>query len=207
MRRTIIAFSLLTLASASIATSACSEATDGVVPDAAVEPGEGGATGDGAAAPTDGGGAKADAGPPLTAGDSSVLINEISASDEWIELVGSGTSAVDVSGFRLADSKDGGPKLDEAVTLPPGTILSPKAYLIVQGGGLDGGGKACPDGGQSYCFNAEFGISNKNGETLFLIDSADAVVGTVVYPPQGAASGESWSRLPSAEPGASNQAK
>lgn len=219
MRRSVfVALSLVLVGSASVASSACSEATDGVVPPGSPGAGEGGAVDDAGAAPTDGGG-NADTNPPLITGDSSVLINEIAASEEWIELVSSGTSAVDVSGFRVADTdKNGGPKLDEAVTLPPGTILSPKAYLIVQGGGLDGGGKPCPDGGQSYCFNAEFGISNKNGETLYLIDGANAVVGTAVYPPQAAASGETWARLPSGDPsgvfgkalptpGAVNQAK
>jgi hypothetical protein len=116
-------------------------------------------------------------------------------------LVASGTTPADLSGFRVADEdKAGGPKLAEAATLPPGTVLSPHSYLLVQGGGLDGGGKPCPDGGFSYCVNAAFGISNKNGETLYLIDKAGAVVGTATYPPLAAAAGESWSRLPSGDP-------
>lgn len=203
MRRTfIVTASLVVLTAATSAVSACSEATNGVVPDAATLPGAGDAAlseGDAALAAT----SDASTEPPLTAGDASVLLNEIAASDEWIELVASGSSSVDISGFRVADrNKDGGPKLEEALTFPPGTVLSPKAYVIVQGGGLDGGGKACPDGGQRYCFNAEFGISNKNGESVYLIDKAGAVVGTVDYPPQAAASGETWGRLPSGVPSA-----
>lgn len=201
-RRVIITVSLVLVAAASIASSACSESTDGVTPDAATTPGADGSTGQPGDPPSDGG-AKSDTNnPPLTTGDSSVLINEIAASAEWIEITGSGATAVDVSGFRLADKeKDGGaPKLTEAVTFPAGTVLAPKSFLIVQGGGLDGGGKACPAGGQSYCFKAEFGISNKNGETLFLIDQGGAVVGTAVYPPSAAAAEETWSRLPSGDP-------
>lgn len=200
-RRVIITVSLVLVAAAAIASSACSESTDGVTPDAATTPGADGSTGQPGDTPSDGG-TKGDTNAPLTTGDSSVLVNEIAASAEWIEITSSGTTAVDVSGFRLADKeKDGGaPKLEEAVTFPAGTVLAPKSFLIVQGGGLDGGGKACPAGGQSYCFKAEFGISNKNGETLFLLDKGGAVVGTAVYPPAAATAEETWSRLPSGDP-------
>ncbi len=88
----------------------------------------------------------------------------------------------------------------------------------MKGGGLDGGGKPCPDGGQSYCFNAEFGISNKNGETIYLLDDKGSVVGTAVYPPSAVPSSDSWGRIPNGDPtgtfvattptpGAANQAK
>lgn len=208
----------LSLASASFASFSCSESTDGVVPDAesTAPPLADGSAADGGGSPTDGA-TKTDA-PMVTA--SPALLNEISPSDEWIEIVGTGTTAIDVSGFRVADSeKDGGgPKLSDSVKFPSGTILSPKAYLIVKGGGLDGGGKPCPDGGQSYCFNAQFGISNKSGETIYLLDENDAVVGNVIYPPSGVPSSDSWGRIPSGDPkgtfvgnvptpGAANQAK
>lgn len=177
---------------------ACSEATDGVVPD-------GGTAGVDAAA-EGGGGGGGDASPStpdasIEAGSARVLINEISGGDEWVELVNPGPSAEDISGFGLADTdKDtGGPKLGEAVTFPEGTILSPNAYVVVRGGGVDAG-KSCPDGGQSYCFFAEFGISNKNGETIFLLDRGQQVVGQVVYPPDASSGDESWSRIPSGDP-------
>ena len=219
MRRKL-GFVLVTasIASAAFASFSCSESTDGVVPDAAstTPPGADGSIADGGGSPTDGA-TKPDA-PNVTA--SPALLNELSPSDEWIEIVGTGSSAIDLSGFRVADSeKDGGgPKLSDSVKFPSGTILSPKAYLIVKGGGLDGGGKPCPDGGQSYCFNAELGISNKSGETLYLLDEKDAVVGTVVYPPSAVTSADSWGRIPSGDPkgafvatvptpGAANQAK
>ena len=214
MRRLAIFFLSLTVPAA--LALACSESTDGAVPVVAPTTADGAANetgsapGDGALPPRDGA--------VVTA--SSVLLNEIAADEEWVELVASGATAVDVSGYRLADSeKDGGgPKLGEAATFPDGTILSPKAYVIVQAGGLDGGGKACPDGGQSYCFHAEFGVSNKSGETLYLIDKAGAVVGSAIYPPKAAQAGETWGRLPNADPagqfalttptpGGANQAK
>ena len=197
MRRIVILLAAVALPSA--LAFACSESTDGVVPvtlDGAVD----GATSETSLPVADGGVPPLGDGAIVTA--SSVLLNEISADQEWIELVASGTTAVDVSGFKIADSeKDGGgPKLDEAAKLPPGTVLSPKAYVIVQAGGLDGGGRACPDGGQSYCVNAEFGISNKNGETIYLVDTAGTVVGSAIYPPKAAAAGETWGRVPNADP-------
>jgi len=206
------------IASASFASFSCSESTDGVVPDAAstAPPLADGSVADGGGSPTDAA-TKADA-PVITA--SPALLNELSPSDEWIEIVGTGATAIDISGFRVADSeKDGGgPKLSDSVKFPSGTILSPKSYLIVKGGGLDGGGKPCPDGGQSYCFNAEFGVSNKSGETIYLLDDKGDVVGTVVYPPSAVPSSDSWGRIPSGDPkgafvatvptpGAANQAK
>lgn len=200
---------ITTLTSALVLSSAlvwaCSEATDGLPADApspeaaadsgvvdpTVEPAE-----DAAKA-----GPERDAADQVTiTSDSGLLINEISGGDEWIELVNAGTSALDVSGYRVADlAKAGGAKLEEAVTLANGTILSPKAYLLVRGGGLDAG-KGCPDGGQSYCVIAEFGISNKNGDTIFVLDDKGATVGQVPYPPAAAGAGESWSRLPSGDP-------
>lgn len=196
-RRAIVIASLLAPALAALVSFSCSESTDGAVP-STVPGAPDGATNEGGVAPTDS--AAPRDGAVVTA--SSVLLNEIAADEEWVELVGSGTTAVDISGYRVADSeKDaGGPKLAEAVTFPPGTVLSPKAYVIVQAGGLDGGGKACPDGGQSYCFKAEFGVSNKNGETIYLLDGSGAVVGSAIYPPKAALAGETWGRLPSADP-------
>ena len=178
---------LLVSAASAAAIGACSEATDGAPANAAGGGGDASTSsdqgGDGASKKTNDGSAARDG----ATGDGSVidqtsplLVNEVSASAEWVELVNAGTSALDVSGYKIADrAKDGSPKLNEAAVLPPSTILSPKAYLIVQGGGLDGGvGKPCPSGGQSYCVNAAFGISNKNGETLFVLDPSDQVLGS-----------------------------
>ena len=152
-----------------------------------------------------------DASVPLDAGSNvssgSVLINEVSGSGEWIELVSIGAQATDLSGYKIADRDQdtGEPKLEDAFTFPVGTILSPRVYVIVQGGGGDAG-KPCPDGGQSYCFSARFGISNKNGETLFLLAPDDKVVGKVVYPKDGSSGDKSYSRLPSGDPSASFEA-
>jgi hypothetical protein len=219
MHRTIIvAAGIGSLLAATLLSFSCAESTDGVTPATSPESG---------AAPQEGGASSSDAA-SVTAPDSSqmvtasaVLVNEIAADKEWVELVGTGATAIDVSGYQVADQeKDGGgPKLKDAVTFPKGTVLSPKSYLIVQGGGIDAGvGKACPDGGQSYCFNANFGISNKSGETLYLLDTNGGVVGSGIYPPTAAPSGSTWGRIPNGDPngkfaitvptpGAANQAQ
>lgn len=183
----------------------CSESTDGVSP--VIILGDATTADTGVAIDDDGSVSANDASmssdSTLVFGDASVLLNELSPSDEWVEVVAIGNTAIDLSGFRVADSEkdDGGPKLDEAATFPPGTILSPKAYAIVQGGGIDGGvGVPCPDGGQSYCVNAQFGISNKNGETIYLVDPKGVIVGVIAYPPKAAGDGETWGRIPNADP-------
>lgn len=205
MRRTsIVIVTVLTAASALMLASACSESTDGATPATLPDAVDGAASGTDGEAPKDDGGKSSSGGDAtIVTGDASVLINEIHAGDDWVELVATGNVATDISGFRLADTdKDtGGPKLAEAAEFPAGTILSPKAYALVQAGGLDGGvGKACPDGGQSYCINAEFGISNKDGETLFLVDKSGVVVGKVDYPAKAAGDTEAWGRIPSGDP-------
>lgn len=188
----------ITFMSLSLVAYACSEAEDG----APVIPANAGADATSEAAPT-GDGAAQEASIPVgdAAAARGVILNELSPGDEWIELVNSGKQPVDLSGFYVADrDKDGGaPKVDEAAKIPPGTILSPNAYLLVRGGGLDAG-KTCPDGGQSYCLNAEFGIGNKTGETIFLLDPNQKELERVVYPPEAAPKGASFGRIPSGDP-------
>jgi Lamin Tail Domain len=152
---------------------------------------------------------------------SPVVINEISPGDEWVELFNAGSDAVDLEGYRVADRDKvtGAPKLAESVRFPRGTVLASKAYLLVRGGGaggdllgsIDAGAdagdagaqpKPCPPGGQSYCFHAAFGISNKAGETIYLLAPDQSVKGSVVYPPLGVAMGQSYARIPNGAPDA-----
>jgi len=186
-----------------VAAYACTEATDGAVP-ASPEAGTSTVTPSPTTAPTTP--PPGDAALPFDAGvnvsASSVVINEISGGDEWVELVNSGTAAQDLAGYKLADrDKDTGePKLTEAVTFPSNTVLSPRAYVVVRGGGTGDAGKPCPDGGQSYCFQADFGISNKNGETLFLLAPDGGTAGRVVYPADASGGDLSYSRVPNGDP-------
>lgn len=181
---------------------ACSEATDGLqLYDVIVTPGD-------AKDETDSGSAE-QAMPALpfdaqTMSTGVVLLNEIGVKDEWVEVVNAGNATVDVSGWVVSDrDKDTGePKLEDAVTFPEGTTLGPNEYLLVKAGGVDGG-KPCPESSRSKsaCLHAEFGISNKNGETIFLLAGDGGVQGTAVYPPDAANGGDiSWSRLPNGDP-------
>lgn len=183
-------------------------------------------------------GTAVDAAKPLDAGsnsaNSTILINEISGGNEWIELVNSGKSAFNLSGYQVADRDKTtfAPKLSEGIVFPENTVLAAGSYLIVRGGGsgvpsgpgLDAGvsdaaadatadagspsdassqsdassatGKACPVGPWAYCFHAKFGISNKDGDTLFLLAPDASVAGKVVYPANASSGTFTYSRVP-----------
>lgn len=182
---------------------ACSEATDGLPQyDVIVTPIDGGGeVSDEAPAETKKPPKQFDA---ATVTTGVVLLNEIGVKEEWIEVVNAGDGEVDVSGWQIADrDKDTGePKLADAVTFPEGTTLRARGYLLVKAGGADGG-DPCPDAPapKPACLHAEFGISNKNGETIFLLAGDGGVQGTAVYPPDAASGpGISWGRLPSGAP-------
>jgi hypothetical protein len=184
---------------------ACSEATDGLLP-----PDDGVDASDDDAGAADSGKPKATKSPAspadaATGSTSVVLINELSADNDWVEVVNSGAADVDLGGWHVADldKSTNGPKLDEAAAFVSGSVLPAGAYGLVQAGGLDGG-KPCP-GASAICVHAEFGIG-KSGETIFLVDKSSAVVGTVVYPANGAGSGQTWGRMPSGDPNGAFQA-
>ncbi|HEY0215417.1 MAG TPA: lamin tail domain-containing protein [Cellulomonas sp.] len=59
-------------------------------------------------------------------GAATVRLNEVDVAEDWIELVNTGATAVDVSGFVVKDDKDG-----RTLTIPAGTVLQPGAYLTV----------------------------------------------------------------------------
>lgn len=199
MNRRVLALALL--ATSCALAIACSEASDGA-PRASAAEADASAAEDGEAPPPIDEDAAKKPPPDVpfdAAGAKGALLNDLSPSAEWVEIVNGGKTAVDLSGYYVADlDRDGGvPKLDEAVTIPSGTILSPNAYVVVKGGSDAG---ACPEGGWSYCLAAEWGVSNKNGETIFLLDPQKSVVGTLVYPPEAVPKGDSWGRVPSGDP-------
>lgn len=192
------------LAFAASALGACSESTDGIT-DAgplAADGSSADATSSGGNGDTGGGGSSSGGLFDAASGTSPILINEISGGDEWVEIVNASSAAIDVSGWKIADrdKTTGGPKLSEAATIPNGTSLAAGAFGMVRGGGLDAG-KDCPAGGQAFCLHAEFGISKKNGETIYLIGADGGVFGSVEYPATDAStSGSTWCRIPNAAP-------
>lgn len=141
---------------------------------------------------------KKDAAAPSQGAPIGVVVNEINASAEWIELFNTRSTTVDLGGYRVADrEKDAGtPKLSEALELPSGTTLAGGAYLIVAGNApKDGGSAPCPVA-VNDCFSASWGISNKEGEIIFLLAPDGSVVDEAEYPPSAAPKGSTWSRTP-----------
>lgn len=149
-----------------------------------------------------------------------IVINEVSGKGEWLEIMNAGTEAVDLTGFAITDrdQDDGGPNLDHAVTFPKGLILSPNSYIIVVGleAGISADAGLCPAGGWSYCLFGEFGISDKKGETMYLLDDKKGIIADVAYPANTVAETDTWGRVPNgtgpftsatSTPGGANKAK
>ncbi len=211
---------LITLAGLSLTAWACAESGDdthGVYgADSGATAEAGGTTGpNGSGGGTDSGVLTHDGG----AVSASIVINEISGKgDEWIELLNSGAAPVDLAGYGVTDrEKEGGaPKPSDVVTFPSGTVLQPGAYLLVGTPHADAGAdaSACPAGAQAYCIESKFGISNKDGDSIFLMDQASTVIGQEAYPPNTVSTGQTWGRMPNASgpmglnqptPGSSNK--
>ncbi len=168
-----------------------------------------------------GGGTGADAG--TGGGDggsapSAVVINEVAASDgDFFELMNTGSTPVDLSGYQVADRDDVtmGPKLATAVTLPAGTQLAPGALLLFTEGVTAGPSTTCLEATVATCFNFTFGLSANNGDAVFLVDAAGAVKAQLVVPAMAHGPMLSWGRLPNGTgafvetartPGAANHA-
>lgn len=110
---------------------------------------------------------------PQRAADSSVVINEVMASnsatqadeageyDDWIELYNRSNQAVDLSGFYLSDNAENIGKWE----IPSGTILQPGAYLIVW---------ADEDSSQG-AYHANFKLSS-DGEKVMLLNTQKQLV-------------------------------
>ena len=181
-----------------VVTFACSEAND----DSDGEGGSGTTTATGATSGTQsttGTGAVTSGAGGGAAGD--LVINEISASDDWIELYNRGTSAFDLGGLTLADQESPGvPKLDEAIVFPAGTSLAPGGYLFIvakQDGAPTGEVQpqtTCAPG-PSPCFHAPFGLSAADGDALFVLDDM-TVVASADFPANAVPDTQSYCRLP-----------
>jgi hypothetical protein len=208
---------------------ACSDATNGtprtnVNDDAATGPGAEGGSSSSSSSSSGSSGNPGDAGghddAPVST-PNGIIINEISGKGaNWVELYNGATAPADLAGWSLADSeKDGGaPKTSEAVVFPSGTTLAAGAYVLVAQIPADAGADAAPTcraGGQALCFGATWGISNKTGETIYLLDKSGAVSTDGKYPGNTVGSGQTWGRLPNATgdfainaptPGAANHA-
>ena len=132
-----------------------------------------------------------------------LVINEISATDvEFVEIVNPSSKPVDLGGLALADTDtvDGGPKIADAARFPKDTTIQPGEHLVILCGQSAGDGVGphdkCGSGGPDTCFYATWGVSAKNGEKVFLLSADDAVIMDADYPPDAAATGDTWGRFP-----------
>ncbi len=133
-------------------------------------------------------------------GSGALVVNEVSAVDDWVELYNAGAEVVDLGGVMLADQDTPGvPKTAEGITFPDGTTLGPGAYLFVLAKQTVDPGEQAPQTacapGSSPCFYAPFGLSDGNGDAVFLLDGSD-VLDTAEYPAGAVGAGETWCRLP-----------
>ncbi len=138
------------------------------------------------------------------AGFGALAVNEVRATgDDWLELMNTGTTTLDLSGLRVADLDEttGLPKVADAITVPAGTTLAPGAYLVVVAGvaapraGVQTG---CLMGAAPTCLEAGFGLSGTRGDQVFVLGATtDAVLADAQYPaPPAVPDGSTWSRLP-----------
>lgn len=113
--------------------------------------------------------------PDITAAEG-LFINEISASgDDWVELYNSTNNTKNISGYIIHD--DG----DAEYTLPEGTLVSAKGYLVIY----------CND--ENTGLNTNFRLSS-DGETVTLKNSSGAIAEAVTYPKLD--NGQSYGRYP-----------
>lgn len=167
-----------------------------------------GGNGDGGTPPSTGGNGDGGTPPqggcaPTGADTVDVVINEIDANDDWIELHNNGVEPFDLSGMTLADRDDAcGPKTEDAIIFPADTMIEPGAKLFILAKqnvnpGQQPSQTVCAPG-TSPCFYAPFGLSHGDGDEIFLIDSGD-VIASAEYPPSAATVPASWCRIPDGE--------
>jgi hypothetical protein len=130
---------------------------------------------------------------------SHITINEISASgDDYVELVNTGSAAIDLANLVLADRDDTGcPKTNEALTFPSGASLQPGDHLLIvadQTGATNQVQTSCLNGPAS-CYHVGFGISASKGDGIFVLKDT-TVLATAEVPAGAVTSGESWCLLP-----------
>jgi len=103
---------------------------------------------------------------------SPVVLNEVSSSDDGIELFNSSDTPVDISGWLVTDDPVGpdyDPMLDVLkANLPAGTILEPGGYLVLPQGNLPG--------------HHPFGL-NEAGDMVTLLQADLSFVDQVAYSP------------------------
>lgn len=149
-------------------------------------------------------GARADTGAPSDSGAAApgLVVNEIEATGtEFVELLNTGSTPVDLSALRFTDDDTGMPNAAHATMLPAGVVLhtGDRFVIVTNVTGAAAGlsmGAACMLTGVDRCMQVTFGLSNTNGDGAYVLASDDSIVASALYPAMGAATGESYCRLP-----------
>lgn len=133
---------------------------------------------------SDGGVTSSDFGMPAV---TSVVVNEVFphgadplTDPDWAELKNTGTTTVDLSGYRVRDDSS-------LLTLPAGTTLAPGQYLVIY---CDDG----PDGGASDRLHAPFKLGKQ--DELYLLRPDGEKVDGITWDATTAPSPNSYGRLP-----------
>ena len=128
-----------------------------------------------------------DATPAGGAGSVRVVVNEIYASGgdplgdpDWIELKNLADQPADLSGFRLRDDKT-------PFTLPTGTTVAARGYLLVYA-------DDAPDGGASDRLHAPFKLGGSDEVSLLAPDGT--VLDSLAWSSTMSSAGRTWGRLP-----------
>jgi beta-lactamase superfamily II metal-dependent hydrolase len=100
--------------------------------------------------------------------------------DEFIELVNTGYTDADISGWTLADG------VQIRHTFPPGTVIPAREAVVVFGGGTPNGdfGNAAANGLVFTASTGALGLNN-SGDTVTLADDTAATVQSVTYGSEG----------------------
>lgn len=137
---------------------------------------------------------------PVTPG--SVVINEIQATvEDWVEITNIGTEVAELGGLGLADKMaDGTPEVADAIRFADDEKLAPGEFLFVVvnvKGAAEGPQTTClMSGGPARCYQAKWGISAANGDSVFLLYPDDKILDLAVYPMNAVGMDQSYCRLP-----------
>lgn len=127
----------------------------------------------------------------------SVVINEMSADDEWIELYNPGSVTVSLSGLTVADlGDDGCPDASEGITFGSGAEIPPGGFLL-----LLGDQTPSPDlqttciGNVAACYHVGFKLSASKGDAGFLLNGTEVIAYTG-FGADAIPDGDTYGRIP-----------
>jgi hypothetical protein len=135
---------------------------------------------------------------------SDIVINEVdgagSGNADFVEIYNRGASAVDISGWLIADGSSASPDTGEATAVPSGTVLDPNRFIYIWANQKEmfmpgwQTGAMCFPGAPPMCLHSSWGIG-MSGDYLYLLDRDFNIVCTLQYP-TGLFSEEAFGRVP-----------